>query len=171
MYSMFGPPWVTWTGADHCRPNADEESITASCWPGPLASHTAYMCPVLGSPAAMGRQQRMAAGPEPMLLATIDRLLHLAPPSVEVCATSVGPPWPVLPCPMMGPRVSFPNGVPLTMYTSTSVPSGSTNGWEFWVDCKCPVTKCVALQCRPWSSDQRTTCGDPPLDRNAVQNW
>src|SRR5215472_1140426 len=120
----------------------------------------------------------MSAGPPPTFATTRAAALQVAPPSREVRATSVTPlgwvagPGPCSRTMALGPPPTPP---PKDMYTSVSVPSGRIIGWEFCVDAVLGVTRCVALQCRPWSPDQRTTCGTPviwPLepDRNAVQN-
>src|SRR5215469_15956301 len=174
MYWIFGRcPGVTWTAEDQCRPSVDVDNSTGSSTPGPLAFHTANICPVVWSPSIIGRQHRMSAGPPPMLWATTDGLVQEAPPSEELRATSDTP----LPCRRMKPCRSpfpitpFPSAWPAEKYTSVITPFGWTKGWESWVNWFGEPSMCVLLQVRPLLSDQRTTWGDAPLARNSVQNW
>src|SRR5258708_39859834 len=134
MYWMPGLcPEVTWAGLDQCCPPSAELDIsTASSTPGPLAFHTWNIRPVAWSPAIMGRQRRMPAGPPPMFLATTTGLLHVAPPSKEVRATIEVPLPAAVPFRRMNPCLEpLPNAWPENRYVSVIAPSGWTNGCEF----------------------------------------
>src|SRR5579859_3203346 len=135
-------------GALHVCPPSAETDNTMSLSPAGLnlvSCQTTYILPVTGSMAAAGSPPvRMPGTPEPRNWPMVTGLLHVRPPSCEVCAVS---------------KSLFVFGS-VRSYTTVTEPSGWTSGIRPSVSAVGALMNRSGDHVLPWLSEKLTAPGE-----------